>query len=76
MYSPPYRIRTCVAYPYALLLGHASHVNISKQGQSYKVICLSCKITNYIFSSEPKEFSIMLIVKYPSFVMLSMDLKM
>ncbi|CAO2577494.1 hypothetical protein LEMLEM_LOCUS128, partial [Lemmus lemmus] len=52
MYSPPYRIRTCVAYPYALLLGHASHVNISKQGQSYKVICLSCKITNYIFSSE------------------------
>lgn len=63
-------LRACVSYPNALLLAQSSFVNISQNGNSFRIICSSCKLTNCITSSEPKDLGTVIIVRRPPFVML------
>lgn len=58
----------CLAYPYAMLLGHGSLVSIQQEGDSYYVNYKSCILTNCISSGINKDFSVMMIVKRPAYV--------
>ena len=59
-------VTVCLAYPYAMLLGHGSLVSIQQEGDSYYVNYKSCILTNCISSGINKDFSIMMIVKRPA----------
>ncbi|XP_037054157.1 endogenous retrovirus group K member 13-1 Env polyprotein-like isoform X1 [Peromyscus leucopus] len=67
-------LRACVSYPNALLLTQSSFVNISQNGNSFRIICSSCKLTNCITSSERKELGTVILVRRPPFVMLPVEL--
>ncbi|XP_052016061.1 endogenous retrovirus group K member 7 Env polyprotein-like [Apodemus sylvaticus] len=68
-------IKACVSYPYAMLLAQQAFVNISQEsGNSFKIYCHSCKLTNCISSSESKELGTIIIVRRPSYVMLPVEL--
>ena len=61
-------VTVCLAYPYAMLLGHGSLVSIQQEGDSYYVNYKSCILTNCISSGINKDFSVMMIVKRPAYV--------
>ncbi|XP_037053515.1 endogenous retrovirus group K member 13-1 Env polyprotein-like [Peromyscus leucopus] len=67
-------LRACISYPNALLLAQSSFVNISQDGNSFRIICSSCKLTNCITSSEPKDLGTVIMVRRPPFVMLPVEL--
>ncbi|XP_062041268.1 endogenous retrovirus group K member 25 Env polyprotein-like [Lepus europaeus] len=72
--SQPIGVKACVAYPSAILLAQTEAVNITKEGRSYKITCAACKMTNCITSAEPKDFTTILLVRRPPFVLLPVEL--
>ena len=67
-------VTVCLAYPYAMLLGHGSLVSIQQEGDSYYVNYKSCILTNCISSGINKDFSIIMIVNRPAYVFLPVDI--
>lgn len=72
--SVPLATRACVAYPFALLMGYTSQINITHVENSYKIHCVACRVTNCIDSSLDKHIAVMILVKIPAYVMLPVDL--
>lgn len=72
--SIPYAVRSCVSYPFAILLGHPMHVNITVVDGSYRIFCHMCRLTNYIDSILDKKLSVIILVKRPPYIMLPVDL--
>lgn len=72
--SIPYAVRSCVSYPFTILLGHPIHIDITVIDGSYKIFCHTCRLTNYIDSILDKKLSVMILVKRLPYVMLPVDL--
>ena len=71
----PLTTHACVSYPFAMLLGSNSQVNITYVGNSYFINCTACKLTNCIDSVVAKQYPVMILVKRPPYVMLPVDLQ-
>lgn len=67
-------VRACASYPNALLLAQSSFVNISQVGNSFQIQCYSCKLTECVTSAEQKDLGTIIIVRWPPFVMLPVEL--
>ncbi|XP_042521557.1 endogenous retrovirus group K member 19 Env polyprotein-like [Dipodomys spectabilis] len=67
-------LRACLSYPYAALIGSEKRINITHIGNSFLIQCYSCRLTNCIDASLDKEFSIVIIVKRPEYVLLPVNL--
>lgn len=71
----PKAIRSCLGYPYSILVGRPADLKITKLKQSYKVHCSSCILTNCIDHKLAESYPLILILRRPSYVMLPVDLK-
>ncbi|XP_042555352.1 endogenous retrovirus group K member 25 Env polyprotein-like, partial [Dipodomys spectabilis] len=67
-------LRACLSYPYAALIGSDKRINITQVGNSFLIQCYSCRLTNCVDASIDKEFSVVIIVKRPEYVMLPVNL--
>ncbi|XP_054547642.1 endogenous retrovirus group K member 13-1 Env polyprotein-like [Talpa occidentalis] len=70
-----YALRSCVGYPYALLFGSTKTMNISRHGNSDSVFCSQCILSNCLTPNIVYNYSAMVVLKRPSYVMLPVDLK-
>lgn len=68
-------IRACVGYPFGILAGKSENVTIINQGKSYYIKCQSCILTNCLTSNLNKQYSVIILLQRPEYVMLPVDLK-
>ena len=68
-------IRSCLNYPYGILAGQSSDLKIIKVKQSHQVSCSKCSLTNCVDPILIKNYSVILILQGPSYIMLPVDLK-